>query len=234
MIKLSELHLHISPNTSIFIPPTAFHYASIYLLLGDSGCGKTSFLKALAGFIPQNQIAGAVPKIRTALLLQNPMHQMITTTVKSELKFPLIQHGYGEEDVRKKSEEIAVFFGLDTLLNSKLHDLSFGELQSVMLAATLLIPADLILLDEPTSHLDYPAIEKMYAWIRKHGKQSTFLIASQFPDEYRYADYVIHFQNHQLTHSVPAKDYPRFAKENRYISTLASNEIHAYLKAMDL
>ncbi len=234
MIKLSELRLNISRNTSIFIPPMAFLNASIYLLLWDSGCGKTSFLKALSGFIPENQIVGTVPKIRTALLLQNPMHQMITTTVESELKFPLIQHGYGEQDVRKKSEEIAVFFGLDALLNNKLYDLSFGELQSVMLAATLLIPADLILLDEPTSHLDYPAIEKMYAWIRKHGKQSVFLIASQFPDEYRFADYVIHFQNHQLIHSGPAKDYPHFVQKNRHLSTLASDEIQAYLKAMDL
>ncbi|MCD6233767.1 MAG: hypothetical protein DRP86_02715 [Candidatus Neomarinimicrobiota bacterium] len=231
MIRLSELRLHISDSVSLFIPPLDLHKGVVYLLLGDSGCGKTSLLKALAGFIPDDKIEGTIPAVRTSLLLQNPMHQMITSTVESELKFPLIQHGFPDDAIEQKSREIAAYFNLESLMKIKLYDLSFGELQSVMLAATLLIPADLILLDEPTSHLDYPAVEKMYRWIRKHKQNASCLIASQFPDEYRFADQIYHFQGHRLIHSIPADDYPRFAREKNSASGLAAEEIATYIKA---
>ncbi|BFN36657.1 ATP-binding cassette domain-containing protein [Fidelibacter multiformis] len=232
MIRLSELQLYISDSISLFIPPLDLHEGTIYLLLGDSGCGKTSFLKALAGFIPDDKILGDIPAFRSSLLLQNPMHQMITTTVESELKFPLIQHGFPDDVVEHKSRDIAEYFHLESLLETKLYDLSFGELQSVMLAATLLIPADLLLLDEPTSHLDYPVIEKMYSWIRKYRQNSSCLIASQFPDEYCFADQILHFHGHRLVQAIPAKDYPLFSRENDFTSSLAAEEITAYLKAI--
>lgn len=229
MIRLSEIQLQISDSISLFIPPLNLHKGTIYLLLGDSGCGKTSFLKALAGFIPNEKIQGVIPLIRSSLLLQNPMHQMITTTVESELKFPLIQHGFPHDVVEQKSRDIAEYFHLESLLKTKLYDLSFGELQSVMLAATLLIPADLLLLDEPTSHLDYPTIQKMYSWIRKYKQNSSCLIASQFPDEYCFADRILHFHGHRLDHNMPAKDYPLFSREHEFASGLATEEIIAYL-----
>lgn len=233
MITLSKLRINLSPNISVYIPPLTFQKGKIYLLLGDSGCGKTSFLKALAGFIPKNHLEGTLPTFQTALLLQNPMHQMIMSTVESELKFPLIQYGFSDNDVEKKSTKIAEFFRLDSLLKSKLYDLSFGELQTVMLAATLLIPADLILLDEPTSHLDYPMIEKMYSWIHQYGNDSAFLVASQFPDEYRFVDTVLHFMGHQLKYMLDTNNYPQFIQENHDISRLEAETIQKYLNAIN-
>jgi energy-coupling factor transporter ATP-binding protein EcfA2 len=236
MIRLSELRITLSPETSILIPPLDLNLGSVYLLLGDSGCGKSTFLKSLAGFIPSSSMQGTIPPIHTALLLQNPMYQMITSTVDSELKFPLIQQGYTTGEIQKKVEETADFFGLTALMNEKLYHLSFGELQTVMLATTLLIPADLYLLDEPTSHLDYPMIERMFNWIRKNVDASGAgcIIASQFPDEYCYSDRILLFSGHTLKENIPSCSYPEYTVKNPHAPDLSTTETEKYLNDLEI
>lgn len=234
MIRLSELHITLSPDFSIDIPPLNLNKASVYLLLGDSGCGKSTLLKCLGGFIPESHIQGTLSSLKTALLLQNPMHQMITATVASELAFPLIQQGLTPETIRARVEETAAYFGLNSLMDEKLYDLSFGELQTVMVATTLLIPADLYLLDEPTSHLDHPMIDKMYRRIRSLLQKSgaTCLIASQYPDEYIYSDRVLVFRQHVLQENLPAESYPSIADHSPDIPGLTRTEIHEILQRL--
>lgn len=224
MIRLSDILIDLSPQKTVRISHFALQKNTVYLLTGESGSGKTTFLKFLAGYISTNKIQGSFTYPKSALLLQNPMHQMITSTVRSELQFPLIQQGISLRRCHGKINAIAEYFDLMPLMDEKLHNLSFGELQIVMLATTLLIPAELYLLDEPTSHLDPAMIDKMYQWIRTDGKHKncSWIIASQYPDEYRYADRVLIFENLALIRDIPARDYPKL-KESE--SMLCNAEI---------
>jgi len=216
MIRLSDIRINLSPKLSVRIPDFTLRDKTIYLLTGESGSGKTTFLKFLAGYISDNKIQESFSSPKTALLLQNPMHQMITSTVRTELQFPLIQQNISKNETETRVNSIAEYFGLIPIMDEKLHNLSFGELQTVMLATTLLIPAELYLLDEPTSHLDPVMSHKMYQWIRGNSKECSWIIASQYADEYRYADRVIIFEDLFLNKDIPAHDYPGL-KESEYM-----------------
>ena len=75
------------------------------------------------------------------------------------------------------------------LMDRDISTLSFGETQLVMIAATCLTPADVLLFDEPTSHLDPPYIKLFYSYIRELAESGkSICITSQSPDEYIFAD----------------------------------------------
>ncbi|MBW6458519.1 MAG: energy-coupling factor ABC transporter ATP-binding protein, partial [FCB group bacterium] len=160
------------------------------LLLGSSGCGKSSLLKLIAGF--EDPAAGDIRDGRkTALLLQNAQHQIIMQTVEDELRFPLKNAGKNTGDQQKQLDELVDTLGIRHLLDRDMNTLSFGEVQLVMIAATFLTDADIYLLDEPTSHLDPPAIRTCYDYmncLKERGK--TVCVSGQIADEYIFFDRV--------------------------------------------
>lgn len=161
------------------------------LLLGASGSGKSSLLKLIAGF--SEPASGAIDDggKRSALLLQNPFHQIIMQTVHDELYFPRKNAGCSSAEAEAAVKETAGTLGIRHLLERDMAMLSFGETQLVMLAATFLTDADIMLLDEPTSHLDRKAVQACYRCMdRAAAGGKTVLVASQNPDEYFYFDTV--------------------------------------------
>jgi energy-coupling factor transporter ATP-binding protein EcfA2 len=158
------------------------------LILGPSGCGKSSLLKKIAGFDPPFPVD--VPSAEnTALLLQNPFHQIIMRRVRDELYFPLRNAGIPEDVAAAKIEEITDILGIGHLMEREIATLSFGETQLLMIAATFLTPADIYLLDEPSSHLDPPLIRRFYTLVEQLARQNkSVCITSQISDEYRYCD----------------------------------------------
>ncbi|MCD6337415.1 MAG: ABC transporter ATP-binding protein [Candidatus Marinimicrobia bacterium] len=161
------------------------------LLLGNSGCGKTSLLKAIAGF--SDLQAGEIDAgdKRVAMLLQNPFHQIIMQLVHDELYFPLKNAGKDKEESESELTKIASLLHIEHLLDRDISTLSFGETQLVMIAATCLTEADIYLMDEPTSHLDPPAIKIFYTCMKQMAKSGkSICITSQSPDEYIFNDKV--------------------------------------------
>jgi energy-coupling factor transporter ATP-binding protein EcfA2 len=161
------------------------------LLLGNSGCGKTSLLKAIAGFsdLKKGEIdAGAK---RVAMLLQNPFHQIIMQKVHDELYFPLKNVGKSREEADIEIKKVSEDLQIQHLLDRDISTLSFGETQLVMIAATCLTEADIILMDEPTSHLDPPSVKIFYTCVKNMAKAGkSVLVTSQAPDEYIFIDMV--------------------------------------------
>lgn len=161
------------------------------LLLGNSGCGKTSLLKAIAGFSDLEAGEIETDGKRVAMLLQNPFHQIIMQYVRDELSFPLKNAGKNKDEAMFEINKIAELLQIEHLLDRDISTLSFGETQLVMIAATCLTEADIYLMDEPTSHLDPPAIKIFYSCMREMAKSGkSICITSQSPDEYCFNDKV--------------------------------------------
>jgi energy-coupling factor transport system ATP-binding protein len=126
-------------------------------LVGPNGSGKTTLLHTIAGLVvPTWGRLECAPGVRTALLLQEPDNQFVTTSVRHELALSLPDEatgGEGDDRIRSAVER----FGLSPLLERNPHRLSGGEKQRLALATVWLSDPALLLLDEPTAYLDREA-----------------------------------------------------------------------------
>ena len=149
---------------------------SFTLLLGATGCGKTTLLRCLKPTLapagaPEGALEGlgrapaafgaAEGAAQVGYVAQNPENQLVCDTVWHELAFGLENVGLGQDAMRRRVAEVAHFFGIEPWFRASVADLSGGQQQMVNLAAVLALQPRLLVLDEPTAQLD-PVAEKNF------------------------------------------------------------------------
>ncbi len=138
-------------------------------LLGPSGSGKTSLLYAVAGFL---EPAGGEIRIRGELVAGGrtsvpPERRRVGVVFQhyalwphlsalETVAYPLRRNGVGRDEARHRAGELLALMGIGHLAARRPAALSGGEQQRVGVARALARGADLLLLDEPTAHLDVP------------------------------------------------------------------------------
>lgn len=124
-------------------------------LMGENGSGKTTLLRCIAGEIPYAGTIRIGPSIRLGLLSQEgqelPAASMVLDVVRARTAM--------REDEARTYLHRLLFAGDDVL--KPVGALSYGQRQKLALALLILSDANFLVLDEPTSHLDLPAIEAM-------------------------------------------------------------------------
>ena len=141
------------------------------LLLGPSGAGKTTFLLSLAGIVPQVIYAEATGTIvvdgvdacltppallarSVGLLFQDPDAQLCMPTVEEEVAFGLENLGVPPDAMEPRIRSALDAVGLRSRRALRIDRLSGGLKQRLALADILAMAAPVLLLDEPTAHLD--------------------------------------------------------------------------------
>lgn len=134
-------------------------------VVGQNGAGKTTFTKLLNGLLkPQAgtvRIAGMDTRTtpastlaaQVATLFQNPDRQICRNTILEEVAFGLELHGIGSAEARKRASIVINRFGLPA--KAAPFNLSRGQRQLVALAGIVALDPQVIILDEPTTGLDY-------------------------------------------------------------------------------
>ncbi len=165
-------------NISFSLPAGA-----LLCLGGVNGCGKSTLLTLLAGLagpdngelvIQEHRAPGRERDIRacTALCMQEPDVQILGPTPREDLALCLKGR---DSDNTGRIEDMARRFGLEHCLDEPVHTLSGGQKRKLCLATALLSRDErrgggreegqgkgaVLLLDEPCSGLDYPAIREM-------------------------------------------------------------------------
>jgi thiol reductant ABC exporter CydD subunit/thiol reductant ABC exporter CydC subunit len=132
-------------------------------VMGPSGAGKSTLLALLLGFLPPTGQA----TIPAAVAWCPPEPYLSATTVRENLR--LADPTADDATLRAALHTVALDdWHLDTRLGQAGTGTSGGEAQRLSLARTLLRArhADLILLDEPTAHLDAPTAHRVLAALR--------------------------------------------------------------------
>ncbi|MEO8538004.1 MAG: ABC transporter ATP-binding protein [Betaproteobacteria bacterium] len=133
-------------------------------LLGSSGCGKTTLLRAIAGFVrPQSgriRVAGrditALPpeKRGTAMMFQS-YALWPHMTVAGNIGYGLRMRGAARHAIARRVDEMLALLQLEGFAGRPVTELSGGQRQRVALGRALAVDPSLLLLDEPMSNLDY-------------------------------------------------------------------------------
>ena len=157
----------------------------IVLVAGPSGCGKSTLLRVINGLVPHAYRAEVTGTVRVAgadaadltireisetvgTLLQDPMKQVVGTTVLSELAFGLENRGVPPAEIRERAHEIAARLGIDHLLDTSTHELSGGQLQLVAFAGILILEPKVIVIDEPLANLDPDAAHRLLSAVHDY------------------------------------------------------------------
>lgn len=146
--------------TGVGLAVPAGRYA---VLMGKSGCGKTTVLEAVAGLRPVTagtiRLAGRdVTRLRPAARHVGYVPQdgalFTTMTVRENLGFALDVRGDSRAEIEKRVGELAGWLELELLLDRRPGNLSGGEKQRVALGRALASRPPVLLLDEPLASLD--------------------------------------------------------------------------------
>ena len=132
-------------------------------LLGASGCGKTTLLRALAGFIPVaagrievgGEPVGTLPPERRnmAMMFQSYALWPHMNTAQN-IGYGLRLRRWPKARIAERVRELVALVGLEGLERRNVTRLSGGQRQRVALARALAIDPPILLLDEPLSNLD--------------------------------------------------------------------------------
>jgi ABC-type sugar transport system ATPase subunit len=133
------------------------------VLMGRTGCGKTTVLEAVAGLRPiaggrvllgGRDVTRLPPAARGVGYVPQDAALFRTMTVREHLAFALEVRRERREVVERRVTELADWLGLTHLLDRKPAGLSGGEAQRVALGRALAFRPPVLLLDEPLSSLD--------------------------------------------------------------------------------
>ncbi len=143
----------------------------LVLIVGRTGCGKTTLARCISGLIPhffpadvkgEIDVLGVNPIVcgirglagRLAYLSQNPEMFVVSLNVEDEIVFPLTNLGVDREDIIRRLNNTVRRLGIEDLLDKNTLMLSSGQLQLVSIASALITGARVLILDEPLARLD--------------------------------------------------------------------------------
>jgi len=169
-------------------------------IVGQSGCGKTTFLKILAGLLPRT--AGHValrgkpvdgPSRDIGIVFQDPV-LLPWRTILDNVMLPVQVLALDRTTYGKRARDLLSLVGLDGFEDKYPHELSGGMRQRVAIARALVHDPSLLLMDEPFGALDamtreFMNLELLRIW-QESGK-TIFFITHSIPEAVFLADRVV-------------------------------------------
>lgn len=154
-------------------------------LIGQNGSGKTTLAKHMNGLLKPSQgdviVKGFNTKTTPTSILtnivgyvfQNPVHQIFMKSVYEEVAYGPKNQGLPIEEVDRRVRNALEMVGLTGYEDFHPHDLNYGQMKLLTIAAIIAMDPEVYVLDEPTSGQDHKGrreIMKLIQDLNKKGK----------------------------------------------------------------
>ncbi len=168
-------------------------------IVGPNGAGKTVLLRSLLGLVPHTGTIAWAPNVKIGLVPQNFAATDVPITVREFLS------------LNRKGDhpECLAMCGLDRMkvLDERLGALSGGELQRVLIAWALVDDPNVLVVDEPTAHIDIGAedviLETLNRIEKEHG-MTILLVSHDIHNVMAYSDTALAL-NRTIIYSGPSR-----------------------------
>jgi len=198
LVDVRQLQVAFGEKTAVSSASFVIEKGETFSLIGESGCGKSTILRVLAGLQRQwrgdvrllgenlksdTRFTGALRR-NVQMVFQDPWaslhpnHTLLRTLIE-----PLKIHG--ETQIAEKVADALQQVGLSADAGQRYpHQLSGGQRQRVAIARALLLRPQLLLLDEPTSALDMSVQAEILNLLNRLKQQHgmTYLLVSHDAD----------------------------------------------------
>lgn len=165
----------------------AFERGKCYLIIGENGSGKTTLLKGILGFV---RFTSGMVRLQTNRIGYVPERIVFPELVSVSEFLGSLTGISGKNDSMENFLRLLDEWGLGKDKTRKLHELSKGMLQKLLIIQSLAQDNELYLFDEALNGLDYGVQYKFIqtvSFLRSRGK--TILISTHFPELfYPYCD----------------------------------------------
>ncbi|GAA0712623.1 ABC transporter ATP-binding protein [Dactylosporangium roseum] len=164
------------------------HQGEFVAIVGQNGSGKTTLAKHFNGLLRATagtvEVAGELVRRQSTVELarvigycyQNPDHQIFAPTVRDEVRFGPAHLGLDETEIDRRTEQILALVDLLDRQDEYPFNLGRGERQKLAVASVLAIEPSVLIVDEPTTGLDWRGGEAMMGLVDELNRRSTTVI----------------------------------------------------------
>ncbi|MGN0906212.1 MAG: energy-coupling factor ABC transporter ATP-binding protein [Bullifex sp.] len=227
VIEVNDVTLELDGRKILDNVSFSIEKGSFTVIAGKNGAGKSQLLKIIKGL--KKPTSGTIlingedmtknRKKRLAsvgLVFQNSDLQFVGETVEKDIMFGPENLGWGEERIRKKTEEMLSLFSLTELRNRRPSTLSGGEKRRLAIAGVLAMEVDTVFLDEPFTALDTPSVLTLIdTLITLHKEGVTLAVVSHEAERFlAHTDRVIILNKGRKVFDGPAEESPDELRKN--------------------
>ena len=180
---------------------------SFTTVLGNNGCGKSTFVRLLTGLeraesiyidgtvLCDSNLSSIRGKI--GVVFDNPDNCLISETVMGDLAFPLENLNCSSDYIFSRINEVSSYLGISHLLDRCPRELSGGEKQLVSLGCALIVNPTILILDEAFSMLDDMSRVNMLLLLKRINKDfgTTIINITHDIEESVYGNDILIFDN---------------------------------------
>ena len=210
MIKLDNVSINYGKYQAVKNISLEIQGGEFYTILGDSGSGKTTILRGIAGlekissgdiwFDNKNVTNLDIEERKVGFIFQN-YTLFPNMNVYENIAFGLKNKKNKKEEIKEKVYKIARTMQIDSILYKMPYQLSGGQQQRVAIARALVLKPRILLLDEPFSNLDkklkIQLIDEVYK-LNRQTKTTILYVTHDQNESFGYSNKIVIIKNGEI------------------------------------